>query len=141
MAYASFCVSEQLDVKILMDGEIRDEEELKVNFGEINEHSHKKITLIVKSNTGVSVSISSKHRGRMVLIGEDKKYTPYYIPYIVESKGEKISLVTKTTLYAEPFDHGKNEYRTPLNFILKPDAKKTFCGKYTDRVSISVSSL
>jgi hypothetical protein len=140
VVYASFAVDQQLDVQIILDGKIRNKDDINVDFGEINEFSQKSFDLIVKSNSCVSVSISSKNKGQMVL-EEEKEDSPFIIPYLIENQGKLISLLTEALLFSEPFDSRNHEIHTNIRLRLKPDDRKTFCGKYSDQIRITVSSL
>ena len=140
VVYASFSVKEELDVQIIIDGKVRDEDEINVDFGEINEFSQKNFDLIVKSNASVSVSISSKNKGQMVL-EEEKEDSPFIIPYLIENQGKLISLLTEAMLFSEPFQSRSKEIHTNIRLKLQPDDHKTFCGKYSDQIRITVSSL
>jgi hypothetical protein len=135
-----FYVEEQLQARIFLEGEERLEDDILVAFGEIEGKSEKELFLSVRANTNVKISISSQNNGRLILDGEEDKYTPYYIPYILQNKGEEISLLTKTTLLTEIFTPNMGEIVTSIKLLINPDMKKNFSGKYRDRICITISS-
>ncbi|MCH9617461.1 MAG: hypothetical protein SP4CHLAM5_08280 [Chlamydiia bacterium] len=137
---AHFYVEEQLEARIFLEGEEHLENDILVAFGEIEGKSEKELHLSVRANTDVKISISSQNNGRLILDGEEDKYTPYYIPYILQNKGEEISLLTKTTLLTEVFTPNMREIVTSIKLLVHPDMKKNFSGKYRDRICITISS-
>ncbi|MCH9620778.1 MAG: hypothetical protein S4CHLAM20_01820 [Chlamydiia bacterium] len=137
----SFMADEQLDAKVYMNGASFSDDVIKLNFGEINSKSFKELSLVVKANTKLSVSITSKNNGHMILEGESEIDSPYSIPYVIESEGKEFSLISQTTLFSKSFQKENSEIRSSLKFLLKPDMDKTFCGKYKDRVYLTISSL
>ena len=139
---AYFSVEEQLEAKIYLDKEERDKENVSLNFGTLDGSIEKDIRFSVKANTSIKVSISSKNKGRMIFEGEEQeKYTPYYIPYTLQSRGEEISLATKTTLFSKEYTPNMKEVITKIRFFVRPNMQQNFSGKYYDRVCITISSL
>lgn len=136
-----FAVKEQIEAKIYLEGELKEEDNMKIHFGEILGNIEKDLILSIKANTNIKVSITSKNNGRMILEGEEKeKYTPYYIPYTLQTKGEEISLLTKTTLLNKVFVPNMETIFSKIKFLLSPNMNKSFSGKYKDRVCITISS-
>lgn len=138
---AFFNVEEQLEARLFMDGSVFDEENIAVLFGQVEGRAEKELFLSVRANTDVKISVSSQNNGRLILNGEEDKFTPYYIPYTLQSRGEEISLVTRTTLLTEKFNPNMAEISTNIKLLLHPDMKKNFSGKYRDRICITITPL
>ncbi|MCH9812194.1 hypothetical protein K0U07_05500 [bacterium] len=136
---AYFDVEEQLEARVFLDGEERDDEDIVVAFGEIEGKAEKELILTVRANTNVKIAISSANNGRLVLDGEQDKYTPYHIPYTLKHKGEEISLLTKTTILTKNFEPNQGEITTRMKLLLHPNIKENFSGKYRDRICVSVT--
>jgi len=138
---ASFHVDQQIDVKVVVDGIVEDSEVVKVNFGKITKDSMKQVSLVLKSNTKLEVTLGSKNKGRMKLSTDDDEAEEYYIPYVVESEGKEYDLFYQSKFISTLFEVEKPEVVSNIKFLLKPDFEKTFCGKYNDRVYLTLSSL
>ena len=136
---AYFDVEEQLEARIFLDGEEKGGEDILVAFGEIEGRAEKELVLSVRANTNVKIAISSANNGRLVLKGEEDKFTPYHIPYTLKYQGEEISLLTKTTLMTKIFEPNQGEVVTRMKLLLHPDLKETFSGKYRDRLLVSIT--
>lgn len=135
-----FTVEEECDVRVYVDGDVYDQERIKVNFGEVGSETKKEVILAVKSNADVKVTLTSKNDGKM-LLEDEGEFTPYFIPYVIEKGLKELSIAQGCEIESVPFTENRKEVTSSFSFVLKPNVEKTFTGKYRDQVCVTISSL
>ena len=126
---AYFNVDEQITAKLLMDGLEQESEKSVIRFGNVSGEMERDFSFYVQSNAAVKVTITSKNNGRM-LLDEENGDQSLFIPYTLQRDGGSLSFIHESI----------HKHISNVKVLLHPDMQKTFCGKYRDRINITISS-
>ncbi|MBD66861.1 MAG: hypothetical protein CME62_16785 [Halobacteriovoraceae bacterium] len=109
-----------------------------INFGSLYGGATRKMDVVVQSNSGYKIDITSTNNGKIKHIGH-----PSTIDYVFKANGQikdlSASSSSPVTIATGTGNHPNDGFRVPLEFVIQSTVNKV-SGEYKDYLTITVTS-